>query len=67
MMLWNVQIPWRKKLALFAVFSVTVVVMVVSVIRVTIVNTADQNVDISWLYFWSNVEVCTCKSSRPMR
>jgi len=59
MMLWKVRIPLKKKLALFAIFSAIIVVVVVSIIRVTIVNSVDTNVDISWLYLWSNIEMGT--------
>lgn len=41
------------------IFSLTVVVMIVSIIRVTIVGTSTKNPDISWLYFWSNIEMST--------
>ena len=64
-MLWNVRIQMRKKLALIAIFSVTIVVMVVSIIRVTVVHSANENVDISWLYFWSNIEMNTGTYSLP--
>lgn len=64
-MLWDVRIQLRKKLALIAIFSVTIVVMVVSIIRVTVVHSVNENVDISWLYFWSNIEMATGTCSLP--
>ncbi|KAI1074869.1 hypothetical protein F5B20DRAFT_585879 [Whalleya microplaca] len=60
LILWNVQIPTRKKLILFAIFSVTVFIMVVSIIRVTMVVDLRgelRNASIDWLYTWSNVEM----------
>ena len=59
-MLWHVRVPLRQKLMLIAIFSLTVIVMIVSIIRVVIVNSNKQNVDISWLYLWSNIEMATC-------
>lgn len=58
-MLWNVRLPRRQKVLLITLFSLTVVVMIVSIIRVTIVGSETQDPDISWLYFWSNIEMPT--------
>lgn len=58
-MLWNVRLPLRQKIMLMTIFSLTVVVMIVSIIRVTIVGLSTTNPDISWLYFWSNIEMST--------
>ncbi len=57
LMLWNIQISLRKKLALMGIFSLTVIVMVVAIVRVAVVTTKNTNADISWLYFWSNIEI----------
>lgn len=59
-MLWHVRIPLRQKLLLIGIFSVTIVVMITAIVRVAIVNSIDENADISWLYFWSNIEMATC-------
>lgn len=65
-MLWNVRLPLRQKLLLMTIFSLTVIVMVVSIIRVAIVGSSTrsstQQPDISWVYFWSNIEMSTGKS-----
>ena len=61
MLLWDLRIQLRKKVALIAIFSVTIVVMAVSIIRVAVVNSINENLDISWLYFWSNIEMTTSK------
>ncbi|KAI4225319.1 MAG: hypothetical protein L6R36_003984 [Xanthoria steineri] len=62
-MLWNVRLPLRQKLLLMTIFSLTVIVMVVSIIRVAIVGSSTrsstQQPDISWVYFWSNIEMST--------
>lgn len=58
-MLWNVRLPLRQKLLLMIIFSLTVIVMIVSIIRVTIVGSSTQQPDISWVYFWSNIEMST--------
>lgn len=59
MMLWNVRIPLRQKLILIGIFSVTVVVIIIAIIRVIIVKPENEDIDISWLYVWSGVEVST--------
>ena len=61
LLLWNVRLPLRQKLMLLAIFSLTIFVMIVAIIRVTIVQTYDRNVDMTWVYFWNNIEVTTCK------
>jgi hypothetical protein len=47
----------RKKIVLISVFGATVGVMIISIIRVAVVASNNQNVEIIWLYFWSVVEV----------
>ncbi|KAJ5691623.1 hypothetical protein N7488_012358 [Penicillium malachiteum] len=51
------QIPFRKKIILLSIFSATIVVMVVALVRVVINSSLNKNRDISWLYFWSGVEM----------
>ncbi|KAI4230761.1 MAG: hypothetical protein LQ349_006051 [Xanthoria aureola] len=62
-MLWNVRLPLRQKVLLMTIFSLTVIVMIVSIIRVAIVGSSTrsstQQPDISWVYFWSNIEMST--------
>lgn len=64
MIVWRVRLPLRKKLILMAVFSLTVIVMAVSIIRVAVAYSPNQNFHIAWLYFWSNIELTTCKCFR---
>lgn len=59
-MLWNARLPLRTKAILLAIFSLTVFIMIVAVIRVTVVNSPNLPADVSWLYFWSNIEMTTC-------
>ncbi|EED13966.1 conserved hypothetical protein [Talaromyces stipitatus ATCC 10500] len=59
LMLWNIRISIGKKLILLAVFSATILIMAVAIIRVVINIDLDRSVDISWLYFWSFIEMGT--------
>lgn len=56
-MLWNVRIPLKQKLGLIGIFSLTVVVMVFAVIRVVVVSGYSKQADVTWLYFWTNLEM----------
>ena len=60
LMLWNIRISWKKKLALMTIFSLTVIVIIVSIVRITLVNTKYTGSDISWLHMWSNIETAVC-------
>lgn len=64
--LWNVQIPWRNKIILFAVFSATMLIIVMSIIRMALGKGTQQQLKepaIDWLYLWSVVEMGTCKET----
>lgn len=56
-MLWNVRIPLKKKLALMSLFSLTVIVMGTTIARVSVIPTSHSQADVSWLYFWHNLEL----------
>lgn len=60
LMLWNVRISWKKKLALMSIFSLTIIVIIFSIVRVALVSAKGSTADISWLYTWSNIEVAVC-------
>lgn len=62
-MLWNAKIPLRQKALLMAIFSLSAIVMIVAVIRVALVTSTEHPKDLTWLFFWSNVEMTTCKWS----
>ena len=61
-LLWNVQIPLRKKLALGGIFSLSVFVMVASIVRAVVTSTPSFGVDMSWLYLWTSVEMSVGRS-----
>jgi hypothetical protein len=60
-MLWNVRISLRKKLALIGIFSLTVIVIVFAIVRVAVVTSYTKQSDITWLYVWSNIEMSVGK------
>lgn len=60
LMLWNVHISWKKKLALMSIFSLTVIVIIFSIVRVALINSENSTPDISWVYMWTNIEVAVC-------
>lgn len=51
------QIPLQKKIILLSIFSATILVIVIALVRVVINTSLNTNNDISWLYFWSGVEM----------
>ncbi|KAL9010509.1 MAG: hypothetical protein Q9173_004570 [Seirophora scorigena] len=64
-MLWKVQMPLRKKLALVGLFSLTMVTTVFAIIRTTsttVRTTSEANMtdhhDHSWIQMWSSIEQC---------
>ena len=65
LMLWNVKISWRNKLALIGVFSLTIIVIIFSIVRVAVVSSRNTQADITWLFMWSNIEMAVCKSCQP--
>ena len=56
-LLWNMKMPLRRKLVLIGIFSMTILVIAVSIIRVTEVYSKNMPSDISWLFFWSDIEL----------
>ncbi|KAL8956364.1 MAG: hypothetical protein Q9193_006107 [Seirophora villosa] len=56
-MLRGVQMRWRRKVALAALFSLVVITMVVAVLRAALVGSNEAaSPDCSWLYMWSAIE-----------
>lgn len=43
------------------VFSLSAIVMIVTVIRVALVTSNGSAKDLTWVFFWSNIEMTTCK------
>ena len=66
LMLWNVRISWRKKLALIGLFSLTVIVIIFSIVRVAVVTSHKTQADVTWLYMWSNIEMAVCMFPGPV-
>jgi hypothetical protein len=62
LMLWNVRITWRMKLALFGIFSLTILTMVFALIRLLVIPTDTIAEDLTWSSTWTTVEMAVCKS-----
>ena len=58
MLLWNVRISLRRKLALGAVLSLSAVMIVVAIIRLAFAHNAPGQIDAPWVFFWIQVEAC---------
>lgn len=56
-MMWNIRISWGQKLALMGLFSVTIIATVVSILRVALVTSTKHQIDTTWLYTWSNIDM----------
>ena len=56
LLLWNVQISIRRKLALGGILCLSVCTMIISIIKVAGGNTTDGGVDTSWVLFWYEIE-----------
>ncbi len=63
LMLWNVHISWKKKLALIGLFSLTIIVIIFSIVRVAVVTSRKSQADVTWLYMLSNIEMAGCTST----
>ena len=57
LMLWNVKIAWRKRLALMGIFTLTLIVIIFSNVRVSVVTTAKSQADITWLFMWCRIKM----------
>ncbi|KAK0744608.1 hypothetical protein B0T21DRAFT_389898 [Apiosordaria backusii] len=70
---WNLQIRWRKKLALVGLFSLTIITMAIAIVRITVLHTTRKeqgSLDPVALIFWSLMEIdiavlIACLSSFP--
>ncbi|KAM0795151.1 hypothetical protein BDR22DRAFT_920939 [Usnea florida] len=56
LLLWNVQISIRRKLALGGILCLSACTMIISIIKVAGGNTTDGGVDTSWVLFWYEIE-----------
>lgn len=62
MMMWNVRISWGQKLALMGLFSLTIIATIVSILRVGLVTSDKHQIDTTWLYMWSNIDMAVGRS-----
>ena len=56
MMLWNVQMKWKRKLALMGVFSLVLITMAFAITRVTVTCEYSGQYEVSWMYMWTSIE-----------
>nr|ANM86707.1 hypothetical protein [Cladonia uncialis subsp. uncialis] len=54
--LWNIQISFKKKLALLGILCLTVITILFAFIRITVMPNKTTTADITWLCFWAHVE-----------
>ncbi|KAI0514353.1 hypothetical protein F5B22DRAFT_611247 [Xylaria bambusicola] len=69
-LVWNVQIPTRRKMALIGIFSLVLVTIAFAIVRVVVVSELTHQPDVSWLYLWSAIEqgvaiIVACLSAFP--
>ncbi|CAD6588146.1 MAG: hypothetical protein ASARMPRED_003408 [Alectoria sarmentosa] len=55
--MWNIRISWGQKLALMGLFSLTIIATIVSILRVALVSSTKHQIDTTWLYTWSNIDM----------
>jgi len=55
-LLWNLQIPLRKKIILGIMLSLSAVMIVVAIIRTALAPLPNGVIDTSWLVFWTGME-----------
>ncbi|KAG8533599.1 uncharacterized protein KY384_001339 [Bacidia gigantensis] len=53
---WMVQINLRQKVAIASVFLITIIIVIFAIIRVTLINSASYQIDMSWLHLWTSIE-----------
>ena len=66
-MLWRVQMPLKKKVALTGIFSLAVITAMFAIIRMTVTSASGRLFDVSWLFMWSSIEQCVGKRDRKKR
>ncbi|KAI1171187.1 hypothetical protein F4777DRAFT_69679 [Nemania sp. FL0916] len=72
-LLWKVQIPWTKKLAILGIFSLSIITVAVAITRVLSISDMkreDGQSDPSYLWLWTSIEqtvamVVSCLSAFP--
>ncbi|KUL91762.1 hypothetical protein ZTR_01174 [Talaromyces verruculosus] len=59
LLLWNIQIRWGKKIALFGIFSLSIITMAIAIARVADVGATQKSnglPDSTYLWFWSSLQ-----------
>ncbi|KAK4168300.1 hypothetical protein QBC43DRAFT_310049 [Cladorrhinum sp. PSN259] len=70
-MIWDLHMPLRKKLAFVGLFSLTLVVMIVAIVRIVKAGKVQNHaMDPTYLFLWSAIEMCiaiiiACLSAFP--
>ncbi|KJZ78261.1 hypothetical protein HIM_02299 [Hirsutella minnesotensis 3608] len=62
-LLWNIQIPLGKKIALIGIFSLSIITMAIAIARAAAIGATQKSnglPDSSYLWFWSNIQSCLC-------
>ncbi|RAH63771.1 uncharacterized protein BO66DRAFT_444629 [Aspergillus aculeatinus CBS 121060] len=59
LIVWNVRISLTKKLILLGIFAASMVIVAVAIIRVVTNHALDHNMDMTWLWMWSFIEMGT--------
>ncbi|KAK4224840.1 hypothetical protein QBC38DRAFT_501902 [Podospora fimiseda] len=69
LLVWDLHIPLKKKLAFVGLFSMTIIVMVIAVVRL-VGAFSDGHIDPTFAFLWGSIEMCiatmiSCLSSFP--
>ncbi|RAL17658.1 uncharacterized protein BO97DRAFT_430613 [Aspergillus homomorphus CBS 101889] len=59
LIVWNVRVSFTKKLILLGIFATTIIIVAVAIIRVVTNHALDHNMDMTWLWMWSFIEMGT--------
>ena len=71
LLIWDLRMPLKKKAAFVGLFSLTVFVMITAIVRIVGAGqTQDRQLDPSYLFLWSAIEMCiaiiiACLSAFP--
>ena len=58
LLLWNVQMSIRRKLALIGILCLSIFMILIAIIRIAAGNISHGQVDAAWAIFWLQVEAC---------
>lgn len=57
-LLWNVQIPLKRKLALAGILCLSIFMIIIAIIRIAAGSISNGQVDAAWAVYWLQVEAC---------